>query len=209
MHVCYTFTWIGTHTSYITPDNVVYKTEAYGGWNESYFIGDATYPYEGENIPSPFYINGTTCNFSQYFNTNGTPDIVIFFLGMNGGNGSGINEMINAIHGVSSTIKCIVCMVPPYFGERYNVDFYSGNNSRMLQNKNYISLFDGKESQGISIIPIHAMFHKTLHYIWTERPLTAFGDNDEFIKVCTNHHPNPDGAKTLARIIYQYICKWL
>lgn len=203
-----TVTFMGTHLSY-DDNGTPYYSEAYGSWNESYFTGASTYPYEGQSIPSPFYLNGTACNFAAYFAANGTPDVVLFFLGMNGGDGTGIQQMISAIHSVSADIVCIVCTVPPYFAHRYNVDYYTGNRNRIAQNRNYLTLFDNQETGKVSIVPVHMMFHRELHYIWTERTMTAYSADPESIRVCTNHHPNPDGAKTLARVLYQYIARWM
>lgn len=199
-----TLSFVGTHLSYVTPDNTDIYTESYGGWSEDWFISSTQHPYEGLNIYSPFYIDGVTCNFSSYFSTNGTPDIILFFLGMNGGTGVGVNTMITAIKTAAPSAKIIVCTRPPYFRYLYNTNIYAGRKSVNTVIANQISLFDNKLSDNISLCPIHMIFHDELHFISTDVPYTMYSDTPA-IKVCTNHHPNVDGAKTLANILYQYI----
>ena len=204
-----TLTFMGTHLSYKTAQGVDYYSEAYGGWNEENFVSSYKNAYEGEEIYSPFYIDGTTSNFSAYFTENGMPDIVVFFLGMNGGNGSDINTMITAIKAVSSSIKIIVCTTPPYFKYYYNVYEYSGQQYRMSQIASQLALFDNEENDGIVVCPTHLVFHNVLHFIYTEMPITDYSASPSTIKVCSNHHPNVDGVKTLANAIYGYLCYWL
>ena len=205
-----TLDFIGTHLSY-TDDETPYYSESYGGWMESWFVSSDQHNYEGNNIYSPFYINSTPCNFSAYFTNLGeTPDIVLFFLGMNGNysasTGEGIADMIEAIQAVSQTTKFLVCTIPPYFNNRYlyGYSLIAGDVDRYNSNNKYLTLFDGKESQGIYVCPVNAIFNAEHHFIQTETAWLNY--SSEKVNVVTNHHPNQIGVKVLADNIYSVIC---
>ena len=206
-----TINCVGSHLSYTdTADgSKVYYSEAYGGWSETQFIGSAAYLYEGQNINSPFYINSTPFNYSQYITDLGTtPDIVVFFLGMNGGNGSGINTMVTAILAAAPSTKIVVCTVPPYYRNMNALDIYTGEKVRALQNDGIITYFDNMVEDGIAVCPIHATFSRDYHFITEDAiPLTKYGSGT--ISAVTNHHPNEDGVKTIAENIYNYLLYWM
>ena len=205
-----TLTFIGTHTSY-TDDNKTYKSESYGGWQEDFFTDNSQHSYEGSNIYSPFCINGTANSYSAYFTALGeVPDLVIFFLGMNGNysatKGESIQTMLNGIKAVNSNCKFIVCTIPPYYKNRYlyNYSYVNADIDKYNCNAKYLSLFDGKEDQGIYVSPIHAIFNAEYHYIQTESAWLNY--SSEKANVVTNHHPNQIGVKVIADNIYSVIC---
>ena len=202
--------FIGTHLSY-TDDGQDYYSESYGGWSEGTFIDDSKHTYEGSQIYSPFYINGTACNFSDYFTNLGeTPDIVVFFVGMNGDysatTGQAIQTMITGIKAVSASTKFIVCTIPGYFKNRYlyNYAYASGDNQKYRKNNAYYTLFDGEESNGIYICPINAMWSSEYHYITADEAILRF-NTDVKMPICRNHHPNQTGVQMIADAIYTVI----
>ena len=204
------FTFIGTHLSY-TDDGQDYYGECYGGWSEGNYVDSSQHTYEGNQIYSPFYINGTPCNFSAYFTEIGeTPDVVVFFLGMNGDysvtTGQAIQTMITGIKAVSADTKFVVCTIPGYFKNRYlyNYSYASGDNQKYRKNNAYYTLFDNAESNGVYICPINAMWSSEYHYITTDETILRF-NADVKVPICRNHHPNQTGVQMIADAIYTVI----
>lgn len=205
-----TVDFIGTHLSY-TDDGDDYYSESYGGWMEEYFVDNTQHSYEGSQIYSPFCINGTACDFANYFTALGeTPDIVVFFLGMNGNysatNGEAIQTMITGIKAVSANTKFIVCTVPPYYQNRYlyNYAYRNADLDKYNKNKMYYTRFDGQESNGIYMVPINAMFSAEYHYITANEAILNY-NTDVKMPICRNHHPNKTGVQMIADAIYSVI----
>ena len=199
--------FIGTHLSY-ADNGQNYYSESYGGWSEGTFVDSSTHTYEGSQIYSPFYINGTACNFSDYFENLGeTPDIVVFFVGMNGDysatTGQAIQTMITGIKAVSASTKFIVCTIPGYFKNRYlyNYAYASGDYQKYMKNNAYYTLFDGAEDEGVYICPINAMWSSEHHYITADEAILRF-NTDVKMSICRNHHPNQTGVQMIADAIY-------
>ena len=199
--------FIGTHLSY-ADNGQNYYSESYGGWSEGTFVDSSTHTYEGSQIYSPFYINGTACNFSDYFENLGeTPDIVVFFVGMNGDysatTGQAIQTMITGIKAVSASTKFIVCTIPGYFKNRYlyNYAYASGDYQKYMKNNAYYTLFDGAEDEGVYICPINAMWSSEHHYITADEAILRF-NTDVKMPICRNHHPNQTGVQMIADAIY-------
>ena len=202
--------YIGTHLSY-TDNGEDYYSESYGGWQEDFYVDTSKHAYEGNQIYSPFCINGTACDFASYFTNLGeVPDIVVFFLGMNGDasatNGQAIQTMITGIKAVSATTKFIVCMIPPYFQNRYlyNYAYFNGDAQKYKKNSAYLNLFDGQESNGIYMVPINAMFSAEYHYITANEAILNY-NTDVKMPICRNHHPNQTGVQMIADAIYSVI----
>ena len=192
-----TVQFIGTKLEYTTQGGTAYYGEAYGGWTENNFLSSS----------SPFYINGQI-DFGAYFTANGTPDIVLFFLGMNYGTGSGINTMITNIKAASANTKIVVCTVPPW--PKYWVaipdDNYAKEMRRQNQNKNYLTLFDDRTNDGIIVCPIHMTFERTFHYIHSNTKAATYPDEyTSYFTQCYNNHPSTNGAKTIAYVVYDYL----
>jgi hypothetical protein len=205
-----TIDFIGTHLSY-TDDGNDYYSEAYGGWAEGDYVDNAKHSYEGSQIYSPFCINGTANSYSAYFTALGeTPDIVVFFLGMNGDysatTGQAIQTMITGIKAVNASTKFIVCTIPGYFKNRYlyNYSYSSGDNQKYMKNNAYYTLFDGEESSGVYICPINAMWDSEYHYITANEAILRF-NTDVKMPICRNHHPNQTGVQMIADAIYTVI----
>lgn len=193
-----TVQFMGTKLEYTTAGGTAYYGEAYGGWKATDFTGTS----------SPFYIDGTACNFTDYFTTNGTPDIVLFFLGMNYADGSGIDTMITAIKSASASTKIIVCTVPPWpkYWTAVPDDLYAKELRRQNQNKNYLALFDGRTNDGIIVCPIHMTFERTFHYIHSNTKAATYPDEyAPYFTQCYNNHPSANGAKTIAYVVYDYL----
>ena len=205
-----TIDFIGTHLSY-TDNGDDYYSEAYGGWSEDSYVDNAKHSYEGSQIYSPFCINGTANSYSAYFTALGeTPDIVVFFLGMNGDysstTGQAIQTMITGIKAVNASTKFIVCTIPGYFKNRYlyNYSYSSGDNQKYMKNNAYYTLFDGEESSGVYICPINAMWDSEYHYITADEAILRF-NTDVKVPICRNHHPNQTGVQMIADAIYTVI----
>lgn len=176
-----------------------YFSESIGGWSESMFYTESTSKFVFDNV----------FNFEQYLSANSivAPEVIVFFLGMNGGNGADINNMISNIKLTLPNVKVVVCTVPGYFTHRANVSIASGEDDKAIQNLSYIDLFDGRETENIYLCPTHMSWNRTYHYIHEDLNMLQFDlDNiDSTLPICTNHHPMPSGAKSLGYIIYNYI----
>ncbi|QSF32538.1 hypothetical protein ICR95_20950 [Priestia megaterium] len=214
-----TINFKGTRTSY---GNL---GEARASWAESTFRtryvpmsqrvdvnGDPT----SANMSSPFVFSSddTVANakfdFAQYLSVNAITSIdnIVFFLGMNGGDGSGINTMIANIKATLPNVNIFVCMIPPAEEWRLNMDSIARQNDRITRNKNYISLFQNRESTDrVYLIPTHANFHRTASLNNNQTNLYQFSDiNNGTETLVTDHHPNNLGAKGIAYLIYCYLC---
>lgn len=216
-----------------------YHAEAYQGWTEYQFLRYIPTAYRAADAPntrqpsnvvnSPFMFSqddtvaNAVFNFGKYINdfNIGTVDTIVFFLGMNGGNGSGINKMIfggdnavvSSMRDVLPNAKIIICMVPPYF----NHDNYSiyvkntGENSRIEQSRSYINLFEDKTN--ISICPVNG-YNRIYGYRTIDSGLNMFKfANGELAGDATlpkgisnyDHHPSTSGVQQLAYNIYKMI----
>lgn len=211
-----TVTYKGTRTSY---GNL---GEARASWAESTFLtryvpiasrvavnGDPT----SANMCSPFVFStdDTVANkyfsFSQYLSTNSITNVdnIVFFLGMNGGNGSGINTMIADIKTALPNVKIFICTVPSHQRVK-STDMITAQLSREVCILNYIKLFDGRTAEGIYLLPINAIFHRLYSYNNSSETILKYPNsmvaNQEYT---TDHHPNGSGAKLIADMIYNYL----
>lgn len=213
--------------------------ETYQGWSENTFFKYVpTSDRQGHDqdwrncfdgtVSSPFMFsdNDTAENakfdFSRYLSENAISgiDCIIFFLGMNGGDGSGIYKMIygdsknivlNSIRDVLPSTPIIINMVPSYWGHKNisKINKLNGQNGRIGQNINYFSLFEGKEN--ISIIANNG-YDRIYGYRSVEANLGLFDNgsltNDVAIpKVVKtfDHHPSTFGIHSLAYQMYNSI----
>jgi hypothetical protein len=166
-----------------------------------------------DNMCSPFMFSSDDTaenayfSYSEYISTNGITDVdnIIFFLGMNGGDGENIAKMVDNIRTTDTTSNIFVCMIPP--AERHQVNFNTVNRqySRESRNKNYLDLFEGRESENIYVVPTappfsreHGLINGVIQTVQYPDELEA----DTTASVTTNHHPSSLGAKVLAETIY-------
>ena len=217
-----TIVYKGSRTSYST-----YQTEARASWNENTFMryvplaqridvnGDPTSP----NMHSPFMFStndtqaGASFDFGQYLTTYniGSLDVVVFFLGMNGGQGPNIDVMINSIKAALPSVTILVCMVPGAEKNKYNLnsstfDSWARQVGRLDQNLSYLTRFANREASNIYLVPTHMNFHRVYalrnqNYEQVQFNLDSVGQ----VPVNIDHHPSPSGAKGLGYMIYNHI----
>ena len=174
--------------------------EAIPGWNGYMFRS---------RVDSPFRINGVDNDWVGYFNALGeVPDKILFFLGMNGGAGTDEQIIIdNYIRPNYPDIEIYVCTIPMGQKNRYNQDNMYINLDRRRRNLSIISKFENKEANKIYVIPTHASWNRTYHYIYANTDTMQYNTlgHDSLLPLATDHHPNADGAKSIAYTIYNQL----
>ncbi len=198
------------------------KHEARAGWSEVTFFRyvptatriAATGSPSSVLMSSPFMFStndteaSAVFSFSQYLSTNsiGSLDVVMIFLGMNGGDGSYIDQMITSIKSALPSAKVLVCMVPPAERDRMNFDSNARQTGRLNQNNFYLTRFAGRESSGIYLVPTHMGFSRRYGLIGYEQGQVQFNLTGVPTKYIANdHHPTPTGNKGMAYMESQYL----
>ncbi len=213
-----TLEFIGTRTT-----KYGFLAEAYAGWSENTFTtryvstaqridvnGDSNSPFMHSRFM--FSPDDTPANavfsFSQYLTTYNvaTPDIVMIFLGMNGGEGTRINQMITSIKAAAPSCKIVVNMVPGAEKKRYNFDSITRQLGRLTQNISYLAKFQGREAEGIFLNPCHMGFDRVYGLINTTQQRVQFNlDNVPAEVVNSDHHQTATGNKWLGYSNYNYL----
>lgn len=206
--------------------------ETYQGWAESTFFRyiptttrDDVNTRQPSNVSSPFMFSeddtaeNAKFNFAKYQSDNDISgiDCIVFFLGMNGGNGSYIYKMIygddnvtvvSSIRDVLPDVPIVINMVPSYWGHANisKIDKLNGQNNRITQNVNYFSLFEGKSN--VRIVANNG-YNRIYGYRSQESTLSLFENGElrddvaipkEVIKY--DHHPSTFGIHSLAYQMY-------
>lgn len=212
-----TITYKGTRTSYGD------LGEARASWAESTFYsryvptaqriavnGDPT----SANMTSPFVFSSddTVANahfdFAQYLSVNSITgiDTIVFFLGMNGGDGSNMNSMITNIQAALPNVKILVCMIPGAERSMMGQDSVTKQLGRLAQNTSYLTKFQNREASNVYLIPTHMNFNRTYSIINTQQQQVQFNlDSVPTQTIVNDHHPTASGAKGIAYMIYQYL----
>jgi hypothetical protein len=202
--------------------------EGRGGWTETDYLSlyvpvaqrDAEAASEDKKMPSPFVFSDDDTVANSYFsmtkymtdNSIATINNVVFCLGMNGGNGSGIDAMITNMKAAIPDARFFVSLVPSApkallgstWGRQNSVDMQL---AREKQNKAYIALFNGRTSERIYLMPtnfnvdrLKGIQHKTVYNKF------QFSDLDNATETLNDGiHPTALGAKSIAYVIYNYL----
>mgnify|MGYP003674194376 CR=1 FL=1 len=211
-----TVTLKGTRTSY---GNLA---EARASWTASQYLNQyvpiaSREPVNGDptsaNMCSPFVfstddtVGNKYFSFSEYLSTNSITNVdnIVFFLGMNGGDGTNINTMITNIKLALPSVNIYVCTVPSYQTAK-TVDLVTKQSSREAQIKSYIDLFDNRQGEFIYLLPINAVFNRLYSYNNSESDVLQYPESMVLKeKYTTDNHPNSSGAQTIAQMIHNYI----
>ncbi|MFC5408024.1 hypothetical protein ACFPMF_01795 [Larkinella bovis] len=212
-----TINFKGTRTSY------GYRGECYAGWSEVTFLtkyiptanrANVNAAGSDPNLHSPFLFStddtpaNAVFDFAQYRTSYGigAVDVVCFHLGVNGGDGTQMNQMIASIKADLPACKILVCMVPPAEKNRAGFDSVNRQGGRLIQNDNYISKFGNREAEGIYLVPVHMSFNREYGYAFANAERMQFNLNSAPARVVqTDHHPNASGMKAEAYAIYNYL----
>lgn len=146
--------------------------------------------------------NGASAlDYEDFISVRTNPSYVVFHLGINPSDDNGIsflNTMIESIHSYLSTLKIIVCTMPPtYYNETPN------NNERLDVINDFIKEYSGKENDNIYLIPYFISMDRSLSFR-TEH-ISCLQFDEDIIEVTNDVHPNDNGIKTLAYWIYNYL----
>jgi hypothetical protein len=216
-----TITYKGTRTSYGD------LGENRSSWYEDAFYSkyvplSTRLPANGDStsalMSSPFVFStdDTVINakfdFAQYLSANNIAgiDTIVFFLGMNGGDGTKINLMIANMKLSLPNAKFLVCMVPPCEKDKYDIFVNSDSINRQLgrlsQNESYITKFQNREAEGIYLVPTHMNFNRVYSLNNKEIQQVQFNNTSAPTKtVALDHHPNATGAQGIGYMIYNYL----
>jgi len=178
-------------------------SESIGGWTESQF----------HTSPSSPFVFGGSFDFAQYLSANSITNIdnIVFFLGINGGNGDDINAMIANIKATLPNVKIFICMVPsgalePMVTSNWYSQVVQTQRTRNIQNLYYLQKFDNRQAENIYLVPTHAVMDRIAGIRSATYNKYQFPDiNNTQENLANDHHPTALGAKALSYLIYNYL----
>lgn len=195
------------------------KFEGFSGWTISKFF---------ESPQSPFVYNGVF-DFKKYMESNklNNPDFVLINLGINDVMSfeddekliKAIPEIIKKLQAMTDSIKSynnrinigIAVTIPPSksqdaFGESYGCQLpqWRCKRNNFIWNKELISEFDSKESQGIYLVPINVNLDTVNNMQVKESAINSRNPN-KVIRQSNGVHPGFTGYYQIADEIYYWL----
>lgn len=186
------------------------KHEGRGGWSTSQYVNESKWG----NFTNPFYNNGF--DFGYYMKTNqfDSVDYVLINLGTNDvaqnfTEAEIINwyqKMIDSIKKYNDSIIIGLWLAPTRaICGNYAIRYYIDLTLRLT--KALIETYDGREHEGIYLIPIIGL-DNDYDYNITPKPVSTI-NSDYTQLVCDEAvHPSPIGYEKIAAMIYPYIKYW-